>query len=76
MMALSKVFNSASYSLCPLGNTDWRMKADQITLNSETNKGIAKDVTVEFLGVPNFLLTLSRVGIRRTRLWILGAVVW
>ncbi|MEO1890948.1 MAG: LPS assembly protein LptD [Candidatus Thioglobus sp.] len=49
-----QVFNSASYSLCPLGNTDWRMKADQITLNSETNKGIAKDVTVEFLGVPIF----------------------
>jgi LPS-assembly protein len=49
-----QVFNSASYSLCPLGNTDWRMKADQITLNSETNKGVAKDVTVEFLGVPIF----------------------
>jgi Organic solvent tolerance protein OstA len=30
------------------------MKADQITLNSETNKGVAKDVTVEFLGVPIF----------------------
>jgi LPS-assembly protein len=49
-----QVFNSASYSLCPLGNTDWRMKADQITLNSETNKGVAEDVTVEFLGVPIF----------------------
>jgi len=49
-----QVFNSASYSLCPLGNTDWRMKADQITLNSETNKGIAEDVTIEFLGVPIF----------------------
>ena len=49
-----QVFNSASYSLCPLGNTDWRMKADQITLNSKTNKGVAEDVTVEFLGVPIF----------------------
>ncbi len=49
-----QVFNSASFSLCPLGNTDWRMKADQITLNSETNKGVAKDVTIEFLGVPIF----------------------
>lgn len=49
-----QVFNSASYSLCPLGNTDWRMKADQITLNSNTNKGVAEDVTVEFLGVPIF----------------------
>lgn len=49
-----QVFSSASYSLCPLGNTDWRMKADQITLNSKTNKGVAEDVTVEFLGVPIF----------------------
>ena len=49
-----QVFSSASYSLCPLGNTDWRMKADQITLNSKTNKGTAEDVTVEFLGVPIF----------------------
>ncbi|TEU19304.1 MAG: LPS-assembly protein LptD, partial [Gammaproteobacteria bacterium] len=49
-----QVFSSASYSLCPLGNTDWRMKADQITLNSKTNRGVAEDVTVEFLGVPIF----------------------
>lgn len=49
-----QVFNSSSYSLCPLGNTDWRMKADQITLNSKTNRGVAKDVTVEFFGVPIF----------------------
>ncbi len=49
-----QVFSSASYSLCPLGNTDWRMKADQITLNSTVNKGVAEGVTVEFLGVPIF----------------------
>jgi len=51
-----QVFNSVSYSLCPLGNTDWLMKANQIKLNSKTNKGVAKDVTVEFLGVPIFYL--------------------
>jgi len=48
----SQVFDSVSYTLCPLGNTDWQMKADQITLNSKTNRGTARDVVVEFLGVP------------------------
>jgi LPS-assembly protein len=49
-----QVFDDVSYSLCPLGNTDWQMKADQITLNSQTNRGVADDVVVEFLGVPVF----------------------
>lgn len=49
-----QVFDSASYTLCPLGNSDWRMKADQITLNKKTNRGQAKDVTVEFFGIPIF----------------------
>ncbi|MBT4669074.1 MAG: LPS-assembly protein LptD, partial [Candidatus Ruthia sp.] len=49
-----QVFDDASYSLCPLGNTDWQMKANQITLNSTTNRGVANDVVVEFLGVPVF----------------------
>ncbi|WP_300428603.1 LPS assembly protein LptD [Candidatus Thioglobus sp.] len=51
---VSQVFDSVSYTLCPLGNTDWQMKADQITLNSDTNRGVASDVVVEFLGVPIF----------------------
>ncbi len=49
-----QTFDSVSYSLCPLGNTDWQMKADQIALNSATNRGVASDVVVEFLGVPVF----------------------
>ncbi|QKQ24041.1 LPS-assembly protein LptD [Candidatus Ruthia endofausta] len=49
-----QVFSSGSYGLCPLGNSDWQMKADKITLNSSTNKGVAEDVTIEFLGVPIF----------------------
>ena len=49
-----QVFDDASYSLCPLGNIDWQMKANQITLNSTTNRGVANDVVVEFLGVPVF----------------------
>lgn len=49
-----QIFNSGSYSLCPLGNSDWKMKADKIILNSTTNKGIAKNVTIEFLGITIF----------------------
>ncbi len=52
-----QVFSSGSYSLCPLGNSDWQMKADKITLNSLTNKGMAEEVTIEFLGMPIFYST-------------------
>jgi LPS-assembly protein len=41
-----------TYSLCPIGNTDWQMKADKVTLNPKTNYGIAKNVTIEFMGIP------------------------
>ncbi|MBW5290394.1 MAG: Organic solvent tolerance protein precursor [Candidatus Ruthia sp. Asou_11_S2] len=51
---IKQVFSSGSYSLCPLGNSDWQIKADKITLNSSTNKGVAEDVIIEFLGVPIF----------------------
>jgi len=47
-----QVFSSANYSLCPLGQSDWRVKAQKITLNTEKNKGIAKNATLEFFGVP------------------------
>jgi LPS-assembly protein len=49
-----QILSSASYSLCPLGNTDWQLKAEQITLNSHTNRGVANNVVLEFLGVPIF----------------------
>ncbi len=49
-----QVFSSGSYSLCPLGNSDWQMKANKITLNPSTNMGVAEEVTIEFLGMPIF----------------------
>jgi len=52
-----QVFSSGSYSLCPLGNSDWQMKADKITLDSSTNMGVAEGVTIEFLGMPIFYST-------------------
>jgi len=47
-------FDLMSYSLCPLGNTDWQMKADKVTLDQKANRGVAENVTVEFMGVPIF----------------------
>ena len=52
----TQVFDQAYYTLCPLGQGDWRLNAEQITLNSQTNRGQAEDVTLEFLGVPLFYL--------------------
>ncbi|WXT99860.1 MAG: LPS-assembly protein LptD [Catillopecten margaritatus gill symbiont] len=49
-----QTFESMSYSLCPIGNTDWQMKADKVTLNPKTNLGVAENVTIEFMGVPIF----------------------
>jgi LPS-assembly protein len=49
-----QTFDSVSYTLCPVGNTDWVMKAAKITLNSKANKGIAENVTIELMGVPIF----------------------
>lgn len=49
-----QTFDSVTYSLCPIGNTDWQMKADKVTLDQKGNRGVAENVTVEFLGVPIF----------------------
>ncbi|MDC9714208.1 MAG: LPS assembly protein LptD [Gammaproteobacteria bacterium] len=49
-----QTFDSVTYSLCPVGNTDWVMKANKVTLDQKTNLGVAENVTVEFMGVPIF----------------------
>jgi len=37
-----QVFDSVSLTLCPVGNTDWSMKADQIMINTAANIATAK----------------------------------
>lgn len=49
-----QTLDSVSYTLCPIGNTDWVMKATKMTFDSEANQGVAKDVTIELMGVPIF----------------------
>ncbi len=49
-----QTFDLMSYSLCPIGNADWQMKADKVTLDTKANSGVAENVTVEFMGIPIF----------------------
>lgn len=51
-----QIFDVVNYSLCPIGNIDWQIKADKITLDTESNLGKAEEVTLEFLGVPIFYI--------------------
>jgi len=50
------ILNNATFSLCPLGKKDWFIKAKQINLNQDTNRGLAKHATLKFFSVPIFYL--------------------
>ena len=53
----SSVFlTNATYSLCPVNKNDWLIDADSIELNLDRNRGLAKNATVEFYGIPIFYL--------------------
>jgi LPS-assembly protein len=47
---------SAVYNLCPLGNDDWQIDANQIIIDEKNNKGYAKNAKLKFLGIPFFYL--------------------
>ena len=53
-------FTDATFTLCPIGNSDWLIKADNISLDEEKNLGIANSAVIEFLGVPVFYLPQYR----------------
>ena len=42
----------ASYTLCPVNNSNWVIEASNINLNFDKNRGNAKHAKVEFYGVP------------------------
>lgn len=44
----------ANFSTCPSNNKDWEFAADEITINSETKKGVARNARLEIGGVPVF----------------------
>lgn len=49
-----QTYQNATYSVCPEGSNDWQIKADNISLNTNTNRGVAKNVTLEVLGMSVF----------------------
>jgi LPS-assembly protein len=53
-------FTDATFTFCPIGNSDWLIKADSISLDKDANLGIANSTVIEFLGVPVFYLPQYR----------------
>lgn len=47
-------YETATYTTCPPGNTDWLLHADEITIDKESGRGDAKHAWMEFKGVPMF----------------------
>ncbi|MFO1392990.1 MAG: LPS assembly protein LptD [Steroidobacteraceae bacterium] len=44
--------DTVRYTVCPPGNDDWILKAQKISLDQEAKTGTARDVRLDFLGVP------------------------
>lgn len=45
-----------TYTACPPGRNDWKLKASKITIDQSTGYGVAKDARMEIKGVPIFWL--------------------
>jgi len=43
---------NVAYTICPIGNDDWMLKASQLEIDSDRQVGVARNARVEFLGVP------------------------
>ena len=50
----SVLLSNSTYSLCPINKNDWFIDAEEIELNFDTNRGVAKKATIIFYGVPIF----------------------
>lgn len=45
---------NSEYTSCEPGNRDWILKGSQITIDTEKNQGVAKNVRLEVKGIPIF----------------------
>jgi LPS-assembly protein len=50
----SILLKNSTYSICPIDGNDWLIKADQIKLDLDKNRGVANNATLKFFGVPIF----------------------
>ncbi len=46
--------NNTTYTTCPTGNNDWYLNADKIKLKHDEGVGVAKNVSINFKGIPFF----------------------
>ena len=52
--------SKANFSTCPSNQQEWQFVADQIELNEETHRGVAKNATLKIGGIPVFWLPIMR----------------
>ncbi|MDP3496307.1 MAG: LPS-assembly protein LptD [Candidatus Nitrotoga sp.] len=43
---------NVAYTICPIGNDDWMLKASQLEIDNDRQIGVARNARMEFLGVP------------------------
>jgi LPS-assembly protein len=48
------LLTNSTYSICPLNNNDWFIKADKIKLDLDENRGVADNAVLKFYGIPIF----------------------
>lgn len=46
------------YTACPVGATDWLMRAKSIEIDQKAQVGVGRDLRLDFLGVPLFYLPI------------------
>jgi LPS-assembly protein len=46
--------DNTTYSTCNAGNSDWQLRADKIELDHDEGFGTARNVSVNFMGIPFF----------------------
>lgn len=62
------VLTDARYTTCDPDKIDWQMSADEIKLDNSKRQGYAKDVVLEFKGVPFFYFPYMRFPVGEERL--------
>jgi len=52
------IFNKATYSYCPINQSDWHVYSRKIRANFDTNRGVADNASLFFKGFPIFYVPI------------------
>jgi len=55
------------YTTCPVGKSDWLIRADSVSINTATSTATARDPRVEFFGVPVLRLPMMTFPVGNAR---------